>query len=243
MGTKEKKLDAWFQAIQWNQSYPIGTPVVFDSPWSGPHLCFTRSPSQVLIDAPCVWVTGHMGAVILDRIQHASEAGIRSVQVVSECVNGPLLVPLTTHSPTHPGSKSVSEGNKDRRDGIVKSARQNAAEQTLHKRRRRDCKDAAEPTVQPTLQYPESYRKEWIFGQICIRVEVSVMNCNEAKTAAQKRKAIASKAARVKHALHRQRIEATGITFAEHQRKLNRLRVQRWREKQPRSTEKSQKAA
>ena len=254
MRNKEKKLNAWLQAIHWNQSYPIGTPIVFDSPWHGPHLCFTRSPSKVLIDAPCVWVTGHMGAVILDRLKLASESCIDSLQLVSECVGEPLLVPLTTtHSPTHPpGSKSMSEGNKDRPHRIVKSARQNAAEPTLQNERRIDSKEIAEPTVQYFGSYSGSYRKEWIFGQICIRVEVSVTDSAVMMTSQQKRiaaippkvrKALASKAARAKNALHRQKIEATGITLAEHRRKVNRLRVQRWREKQAKAQNKTSKAA
>lgn len=246
MRNKEKKLNAWLQAIHWNQSYPIGTPIVFDSPWHGPHLCFTRSPSKVLIDAPCIWVTGHMGAVILDRLKLASQSCIESLQLVSECVGEPLLVPLTTtHSPTHPpGSKSVSEGNKDRPHRIVKSSRQNAAEPTLQNERRRDCKDFAEHT----LQYFQSYQKEWTFGQVCIRVEVSVMDSSTVMTPAQKRlakippelrKAIASKAARANNALIWKRIEATGITLDEHRRKLNRLRVQRFRSKQKEAEKKA----
>jgi len=161
-------------------------------------------------------------------------------------VGGPLLVPLTTHSPTHPPpGLSMSE--------VIRMAPAKLPSR-LDENCRADLRGTkGEDAAEPTLQYFESYQKEWIFGQICIRVQVSVMTYTSNAQRPTKRKrrretpelrrAICAKAGRISKANHRKRIEATGITFAEHQRKLNRLRVQRWRDKQAKAQSKDRKKA
>jgi hypothetical protein len=70
------------------------------------------------------------------------------------------------------------------------------------------------------------------------------MSCTDTKTPAKtkgrlSRREICSKAARAKHLKDREKIAASGLSFEEHQRKLNRLRVQRFRDKQRKAATKA----